>query len=43
MRSKTINLFESIQQNSIANVIDKVAEQYDLEGVTEALCDILSQ
>ena len=23
--------------------IDKVAEQYDLEGVTEALCAILSQ
>lgn len=23
--------------------IDKVAEQYDLEGLTEALCAILSQ
>ena len=28
MKSKTINLLESIQQNSITNVIDKVAEQF---------------
>ena len=31
MRSKTINLLESIQQNSITNVIDKVAEQFKSE------------
>ena len=35
MRSKTINLFESIQQNSITNVIDKVAEQFKSEIIEE--------
>ena len=35
MRSKTINLFESIQQNSITNVINKVAEQFKSEIIEE--------
>ena len=35
MRSKTINLLESIQQNSITNVIDKVAEQFKSEIIEE--------
>ena len=35
MRSKTINLFESIQQNSITNIIDKVAEQFKSEIIEE--------
>ena len=35
MRSKTINLLESIQQSSITNVIDKVAEQFKSEIIEE--------
>ena len=35
MKSKTINLLESIQQNSITNVIDKVAEQFKSEIIEE--------
>lgn len=35
MKSKTINLLESIQQNSITNVINKVAEQFKSEIIEE--------
>lgn len=35
MRNKTINLLESVQRNSIANAVDKVAEQFKSEIIEE--------
>lgn len=35
MRNKTINLLESVQRNSIANTVDKVAEQFKSEIIEE--------
>lgn len=35
MRNKTINLLESVQRNSIANAVDKVAEQFKSEIIKE--------
>ena len=35
MKNKTINLLESVRQNSIANAVDKVAEQFKSEIIEE--------
>ena len=35
MKNKTINLLESVQRNSIANAVDKVAEQFKSEIIED--------